>query len=98
MDPNLSIPITFAYQAAFRKKIFFFFGGLVLLGTLTLYAIAVGSYGLSARDVLWTLLGQGEGAMRTVIWNIRLPRIVSAVIAGCGLALSGTVFQCSMAR
>jgi len=64
------------------------------LGALILYAIAVGSYGLSARDVLWTLLGQGEGAMRTVIWNIRLPRIVSAVIAGCGLALSGTVFQC----
>ena len=64
------------------------------MGALILYAIAVGSYGLSARDVLWTLLGQGEGAMRTVIWNIRLPRIVSAVIAGCGLALSGTVFQC----
>ena len=94
MDPNLSIPITFAYQAAFRKKIFLFFGGLVLLGALILYAIAVGSYGLSARDVLWTLLGQGEGAMRTVIWSIRLPRIISAVIAGGGLALSGTVFQC----
>jgi len=94
MDPNLSIPITLAYQAAFRKKIFLFFGGLVLLGALTLFAIAVGSYGLAARDVLWTLLGQGEGAMRTVIWDIRLPRIVSAVIAGCGLALSGTVFQC----
>jgi iron complex transport system permease protein len=86
--------ITATYQEFQRKKALFLFLILALLLGLILYAIAVGSYGLSLREVLRTLLGQGEGPMRTVIWNIRLPRIVSAVIAGCGLALSGTVFQC----
>ena len=86
--------ITATYQEFQRKKALFLFLILAVLLGLILYAIAVGSYGLSLRDVLRTLLGQGEGPMKTVIWNIRLPRIVSAVIAGCGLALSGTVFQC----
>ena len=86
--------ITATYQEFQRKKALFLFLIFAVLLGLILYAIAVGSYGLSLRDVLRTLLGQGEGPMRTVIWNIRLPRIVSAVIAGCGLALSGTVFQC----
>ena len=86
--------ITANYQEFQRKKMLFLLLFVAFLLGLVLYAIAVGSYGLSLRDVLRTLLGQGEGPMRTVIWNIRLPRIVSAVIAGCGLALSGTVFQC----
>ena len=94
MDQKPSHTLILSYRAAIKRKVLFFFSALALLGLLTIYAIAVGSYGLSVRDVLWTLLGQGEGAMRTVIWNIRLPRIVSAIIAGVGLALSGTVFQC----
>lgn len=85
---------TLAYRLALRRKKVLFLSCLALLVLLALLAIAVGSYGLSVRDVLLTLLGYGEGAMRPVIWEIRLPRIASAVIAGCGLALTGTVFQC----
>lgn len=83
-----------AYRAALRGKILLFLCGLAVLFLLALSAIAVGSYGLSLGDILGTLLGRGEGAMRAVIWEIRLPRIASALVAGCGLALTGTVFQC----
>ncbi|MBN2437113.1 MAG: iron ABC transporter permease [Deltaproteobacteria bacterium] len=85
---------TFVYRTAVRGKILLFFSCFALLVLLALLAIVVGSYGLSLGDVLRTLVGRGEGAMRAVIWEIRLPRIASAVIAGCGLALTGTVFQC----
>jgi iron complex transport system permease protein len=85
---------TFVYRTAVRGKILLFFSCFALLVLLALLAIVVGSYGLSLDDVLRTLVGRGEGAMRAVIWEIRLPRIASAVIAGCGLALTGTVFQC----
>jgi iron complex transport system permease protein len=94
MDQILSFPTTLSYKAAIKKKVLLFLFALVLLCILTISAIVVGSYGISLQNVFLTLLGQGEGAMRTVIWNIRLPRIFSAIIAGCGLALSGTVFQC----
>lgn len=85
---------TLSYRKAVRGKLLLFFSCFALLVLLMLLAIVVGSYGLSIGDVLLTLMGQGEGAMRAVIWEIRLPRIASAVIAGCGLALTGTVFQC----
>ena len=84
---------TLAYRTAVRGKILLFLFSFALLVLLALAAIAVGPYGLSLREILRTLAGQGEGAMSAVIWEIRLPRIASAVIAGCGLALTGTVFQ-----
>ena len=93
MDRKLANPITLSYRAAFRKKVFLFFVLLALLGALTLYAIAVGSYDLSPRIVLRAIFGQAEGAIHTVVWNIRLPRIVAAIVSGWGLALAGIVFQ-----
>lgn len=93
MDRNLANSITFSYQAAFRKKVLLFFVALGLLGALTLYAIDVGSYHLSARTILRALFVQSEGPIDTVVWNIRLPRIVAAIVSGWGLALAGIVFQ-----
>lgn len=94
MAVAVTSPPTLAYRTAVRGKILILFSCFALLVILMLLAIVVGSYSLSIKDVLLTLMGQGEGAMRAVIWEIRLPRIASAVIAGSGLALTGTVFQC----
>lgn len=42
-----------------------------------------------AIESLWKNTGDGHA----IIWNLRLPRIVMAIVAGWGLALAGTVFQ-----
>lgn len=42
------------------------------------------------------LIGQGEGTAGLIIWNIRLPRILAAIIAGISLAVSGAVTQCTL--
>ena len=76
-----------------KKKLLLFFFLLALLGTLVLYAIAVGSYDLPPESVLRALLGQAGGPIHTVVWNIRMPRIVAAIVSGWGLALSGIAFQ-----
>lgn len=83
-----------SYEAALRRKAVFLPVTFFVLAFLVLYAVAVGSYGLGMRDVLRTLFGLGKEPMKLVIWNIRLPRILSAVIGGTGLALSGVAFQC----
>jgi iron complex transport system permease protein len=57
------------------------------------YALAVGSYELSLSGVVRALLGQADGPMETVIWNIRFPRIVAAILSGWGLGLAGIAFQ-----
>ena len=83
-----------SYKGMLRRKTFFFFVLLALLAILAIYAIAAGTYALSPLKVLRALLGYEEAAAGIVIWNIRMPRIVAAIVAGWGLAISGVAMQC----
>ena len=65
--------------------------GLVVLAVL---AVALGAFDLSPSKVVAALFGFTEGSASIVIWNIRMPRIVAAIVAGWGLGISGAVIQC----
>jgi iron complex transport system permease protein len=58
-----------------------------------LLALAVGSVPLSPSQLLATLVGQGDGAARDVIWHLRAPRAVAGFAVGAGLALAGALLQ-----
>ena len=60
---------------------------LILL-LVMLVAISVGATRLSIRSVL-----EGEPAAATIFWELRLPRVCLAALAGAILALSGLTFQ-----
>ena len=53
----------------------------------------VGSSNMSFGDALDALLGSGNEAQSRIIWKIRVPRVLAAIIAGAGLAVSGLVMQ-----
>ncbi len=76
-----------------RKRAVFF---LVLAATvlISLFAVSAGSLQIPVRDVLNTILGNGTARTKTVVMNIRLPRVVSALLVGAALAASGAVMQC----
>lgn len=57
------------------------------------FAIGSGPYPMSAGDVLRALTGAGAPADVFIVHGIRLPRTVTALLAGAALALSGAVFQ-----
>lgn len=59
-----------------------------LLGASVLLAAAVAVQLGALKLPLEELLGN------TVLWNIRLPRIVSAILVGAALGVSGAVMQC----
>ena len=70
--------------------------GLVLFLLLVftcLYALNIGSYSLSLHEIIKAFLGENLKAS-LVLWNIRLPRIIGAVLVGASLAVSGCVMQC----
>lgn len=81
------------HQFLRRKRI-----SLLLLFVATvvaaLYSIGVGSIQISILDVFRVLSGGGEKMHRTAIWNIRLPRAVTAILVGAALAAAGAVMQC----
>ncbi|MCT9098260.1 iron ABC transporter permease [Haloarchaeobius sp. HME9146] len=92
-DQSLGSDAVAAYERHVRQKVLVV-GGLVgLLLVLATYALLTGPISIPLRSLPAILLGQTGGRGATVIWNIRLPRIVAAVGAGFGLAVAGTVLQ-----
>lgn len=74
---------------------------LILLSTIC-YALTAGAYKISIPDVIHILLNKtipffptfsGEKVIETVIWNMRVPRVLIAVVTGVALASAGVVYQ-----
>ena len=64
---------------------------LIIMAALN---VMTGSVSLSFADIVDVLTGKGSDAMSdTIILNIRLPRIVAAMLLGGSLALSGYLLQ-----
>lgn len=56
----------------------------------------VGSSNLSFGEALDALLGRGSSAQSRIIWKIRVPRVLAAIIAGAGLSVAGLVMQTTL--
>ena len=76
-----------------RKKITIIAAAALLLVGMSFVCLFVGSSNMSARDVLPALFGKGTAANVRIVRNIRVPRLLAAVIAGAGLSLSGLIMQ-----
>ncbi|MBD7908595.1 FecCD family ABC transporter permease [Sporosarcina gallistercoris] len=60
-------------------------------------AIGLGSVRISVPDILETLLHSTAGNVNdTIIFNIRLPRVILALIIGANIAISGAILQAVM--
>ncbi|NLJ95116.1 MAG: iron ABC transporter permease [Clostridiaceae bacterium] len=80
-------------KKAKQKKIILLFLLFVLL-TSVVISLIVGSAKLSLADVLSIFQNQAEKTSEMILLNIRLPRIVTAIIVGAMLAISGLIMQC----
>lgn len=69
-------------------------GGLLLLFIMLIYSISVGAVTIPPYEVLQTLMGQSVSTKwDSIIWNIRLPQALAAIVAGAGLSVAGVVMQ-----
>ncbi|MCG3742185.1 Fe(3+)-siderophore ABC transporter permease [Vibrio cincinnatiensis] len=65
----------------------------LLVVLLAAYALTIGRYTISMPDLWQVIIGQGSSVQERIVWNIRLPRIVTAVFVGAALGVSGGIFQ-----
>ncbi|GHJ41193.1 iron chelate uptake ABC transporter family permease subunit [Streptomyces sp. TS71-3] len=56
-------------------------------------ALGTGAYAISPADVVRTLLGNGSRQTDFVVNELRLPRLLTGMMAGAALGLSGALFQ-----
>lgn len=104
LDPpvDLQDEITQLYVHKTTRKILILVGLLVMLGISVIVAASLGSVSTSIADVFQVISGKlipgndfasTNAFITTVIWDMRFPRILLAVLAGIALAGSGTVMQ-----
>lgn len=81
------------------KKILPIILAVTTLIAVMLLAMGIGRYGISIGQIINSFLPEGlameevDPNVKTVIYSIRLPRVLLAALAGGGLAVSGAAFQ-----
>lgn len=60
---------------------------------LAFVCLFVGSSHMSVAECFAALAKKGSAAQVRIIWNIRIPRVLAAILAGAGLSVSGLIMQ-----
>ncbi|MEK5406700.1 iron ABC transporter permease [Paenibacillus sp. FSL W8-0439] len=66
---------------------------LILICIVFILSLNSGSVSISPHEVWSTLLGKGTPEQNLTLFELRLPRMVIALLIGCGLAISGAIMQ-----
>lgn len=81
------------YRRYVRGKVAFILVALAVLVAAVLVASTTGAVDIAFGDVLGVLLQGDRSGLGRIVWDVRMPRIVAAMLAGAGLSLAGTVMQ-----
>jgi iron complex transport system permease protein len=76
-------------------------GGALIVLAAAAAAVTFGTSGIGAGDVVAIVVHRLTGlgpvtwpaSAETIVWELRLPRVVTGMVVGAGLACAGTVFQ-----
>ncbi len=89
-----------SYRKNSRRKILFILGCIVACIIAAIYSATVGTFPITAQEVyetIWSvLIGNGneiDPTVKHVVIDLRLPRIVAALLCGMGLAVCGVAMQ-----
>lgn len=81
------------YAGYIRFKRIFIIVMLIVTAIIALIAVTCGASNLTIPDVIRTIMGSGDKNANVIVFNLRLPRVATAIVAGMGLALVGCVMQ-----
>lgn len=90
------------YQARKRSAVLSLCGAALALAAIALFSLAAGSTAIPLQDMLWMitaavtnqpLTSSYDVGMYTILFTIRLPRILMAGLVGSALAIAGAAYQ-----
>lgn len=88
-----TLSVSEQYNVAKVKKIAIILILLALVFLFFVVSVFVGSGTLSFKEVFLAIFNKGSETARLIVRRIRFPRVIAALIAGGGLAVSGLVMQ-----
>lgn len=88
------------YKKYVQKKLFIFCVLIAILVGTSLIGLSVGGSSYSVwkswealKAGLWVTDASKMDIEQQIIWNLRVPRILMAIVGGCGLAFAGLIMQ-----
>lgn len=90
-DSGLNQTVIYHKYTARKRAVIVLLFLLIIIAAV--FAINAGSTDLNLYQVIQAVLGKGTDISDIVIWQIRLPRVLAAIIAGAGLSVAGCVMQ-----
>ena len=69
---------------------------LLAVIVMAFVCLFVGSSRMSVAECFRALMNKSTAANNRIIWKIRMPRVIAAIIAGAGLAVSGLIMQTNL--
>ena len=69
---------------------------MIAVAVLAVCCLFAGSSNMTVAQGLQALLGKGSPAQTKIIWNIRIPRVLAAIVAGAGLSVAGLIMQSTL--
>ncbi|MCD6268947.1 MAG: iron ABC transporter permease [Deltaproteobacteria bacterium] len=85
--------IRIAYHSNRRRLVMIVVAGAALLLPAFAMVILSGTTDISVNRIFNILFFEDSGPACLVVWQIRLPRLIGALLGGTGLALAGAVLQ-----
>ncbi len=89
---SVSEKLCLQYKTQSGYKLLFLSLSAILLAGTVIAGISVGASGLSPAEIV-TSLFKDTGRSHSIVWMLRVPRVLMACLVGFGLGLAGTVFQ-----
>jgi len=73
----------------------------IVLAALILFALCVGRYSMNPIHVINAVMskitgGESDLAMENILFRVRLPRVMAALLIGAALSISGAAYQSTM--
>lgn len=91
---NIQGDIARRYKEHTGRKITYILSGIAFLFLVLVMSISLGPVDVPPLEVIQTLAGKSVSVRwDSIIWDIRLPQVLTAVVAGAGLSVSGVVMQ-----
>lgn len=91
------------YEKFVKRKVLFIFISTFTLVALVFFSLSIGSASLTIKDTTYALLSHffpnyfsADSLAKTVIWDLRLPRVLVAVVAGAAFGIAGAILQVTL--
>ena len=85
-----------AIQKKNKRAVAILLLALLATGVMALVCTFIGSSSMSLGEALRALFLRGTPAHERIIWSIRIPRVLAAILAGAGLSVAGLMMQTTL--